>query len=141
MICLLYVLSPQPLYSQAQNQPGAAQSTPAATPGNASPDPSIPVPVNCRYPKTDSERYQCFVERQTQTRTNLQEKGVPSPYQEVLQKIKLTEQQIQERKLQREQESAELQKIAQQAKRRNKSNKGRKYRVTYGRVIEPSKEQ
>ncbi len=91
---------------------------------------------NCLRPATKEETHQCFVILHNQNLKRAQEKK-PKVYPPTY-----YEQQMIAEFLQNEQRrSAEKELIRQRieaARARNISNKGKKYRITYGRVTEPS---
>ena len=95
-------------------------------------------PVNCRNPLSSQETYQCFIARQNQSLTKGQEsQGQESKSQQ--EKEKRSETKIKSVEDEDKKQAEQLKQIAERSRKQNVSRKGQKYKVTYGRAIEPRK--
>ncbi len=98
--------------------------------------PEDPQAVNCNNPKTDSARYQCFIQNFNSVTARAEEAKTKKQDLEKTRK-EIQEKKSQEQATQRQKKKDEIKRIAERSRLRNRSNEGKKYQVTYGRVLEP----
>ncbi|MGK5093733.1 hypothetical protein WDW89_17190 [Deltaproteobacteria bacterium TL4] len=97
---------------------------------------NAPVLPNCELPGSKNEEYQCFLIKQ-----DLDLKRVQEEEQRQIQNKKIKEEllakKIKDLEIEEQKKQEERRLLAEPSKQRNKSHKGEKYKVTFGRVIEP----
>lgn len=96
-------------------------------------------PNNCYRPKAE-ERHECFVllSEQNLKRVEAKQRETPKkkPLSDFMQKVRDNRLANEER---RQREEALNRQLVEASRTRNVSNKGKKYKITFGRVPEPTK--
>ena len=103
-------------------------------------DPAKPTPpVNCHIPTSEAERHKCFMDNFDQTvKLGEEVKNKPRAPLPIIDNLREAQAQ-KERETKQAQEQDTQNKVLAEARKRNVSNKGKKYKITYGRVVEPQR--